>query len=99
MSSERPSASGVAGVRARYSIASPSKIGCVRLVRHDGSGTRRRLDTSLTRIPNDDERAPITIDARSAVERGSAASRISSTSSRDARCADCGPPSGTSPPR
>jgi hypothetical protein len=47
----------------------------------------------------EDEPAPTTIEARSAVEAGTAARRISSTSSREARCGEGGPSLGTSPPR
>ncbi len=49
---------------------------------------------------NDRDRAPITIDARSASARGAASSRIRSTSTRLARCGDAADTSsGTSPPR
>ena len=48
---------------------------------------------------NDDEPAPITIEARSAVEPGTAPRRISSTSSRDLRCGESESRAGTIPPR
>ena len=46
-----------------------------------------------------DDDAPITMDARSAVEPGTADMRISSTSSRERRCGDGAACSGTMPPR
>ena len=48
---------------------------------------------------NDDEPAPMTIEARRAVEPGTAASRISSTSSRERRWGDGAPSAGAIPPR
>ncbi len=72
MSSDLPSAPGVEGVRARYSTASRSSIGCVRFSVQPGKGSTRRRSTSRTRMRNEDEHAPITIDALSAVERGTA---------------------------
>ena len=47
---------------------------------------------------NEDEPAPITIEARSAVEPGTASSSSRSTSSRERRCGDS-PPAGAMPPR
>ena len=47
---------------------------------------------------NEDEPAPITIEARSAVEPGTAASRMRSTSRREPRCADTAA-GGSIPPR
>ncbi len=81
MSSERPAAPAVSGARARYSIASRSAIGWVRLARQAGSGSTRRRSTSRTSIRKEAEREPITIEARSAVAAGACSSRISSTSS------------------
>ena len=98
MSSERPAAPGTAGVRARYSITSRSSIGWVRFERQRGIGSRRRRSTSRTSTRNEDDPAPITMDARSAVEAGSAVSRISSTSSRERRCGEAAP-AGAMPPR
>ena len=46
--------------------------------------------TSRTRKRNERDRAPMTIDARSATESGTASSRMSSTASRLARCAERG---------
>ena len=84
MSSDLPAAAGTAGARARYSIASRSSIGAVRFRRQAGNGSMRRRSTSRTRIRNESERAPMTIDARNATDRGRPSSRISSTSSREA---------------
>ena len=100
MSNDRPAAAATLGARARYSMASRSSIGAVRLSRQVGNGTRRRRSTSRTRILNESERAPITIEARKATESGSPSSRIRSTSSRDAMWRDTSVPGGGAmPPR
>jgi hypothetical protein len=85
MSSDRPAASGTAGVRARYSITSRSSIGCVRFERQRGMGSNRRRSTRRTSTRKEEDPAPITIEARRAVEAGRAPSSISSTSSRERR--------------
>ena len=65
-------------------MASRSAIGWVRFSRHAGIGSTRSRSTRRTSIRKDDERAPIRIEARSAVAEGAASSRISSTSIREA---------------
>ena len=53
-------------------MASRSAIGWVRLRRQAGIGSTRRRSTRRTSIRKDEDRAPITIDARSAVAAGAA---------------------------
>ena len=68
-------------------------------MRHAGTASTGRRSTSLTRKRNDREPAPITIEARSATAHGPEPSRISSTASLLARCAEAGPCAGIRPPR
>jgi hypothetical protein len=97
-SSDSPHTSSLVAARVSISITSRSSIGLVLCPRHAGTASTGSRSTSLTRNRNDRDWAPITIDARNATEHGAAASRISSTARRLARCAEAGPPSGTSPP-
>ena len=58
-------------------------IGWVRKRVHGGIGMTGTRSTSRTRKRNERDRAPMTIDARSATEPGTASSSSSSTFSRD----------------
>ena len=70
-SSERPAtASAAAAARTRHSITSRSSTGAVRCSPQAGITSTGMRSTSRTRKRNERERAPITIDARSATEFG-----------------------------
>ena len=96
---DRPATRSAVAHRARNSTRSRSSSGCVRLSCHAGTASTGRRSTSRTRKRNDRDRAPITIDARSATESGRRSSRIRSTCARLERCADRGPAAGRMPPR
>ena len=84
---------------ASISIVSRTSIGCVRNLRHAGSVSTGMRSTSRTSRRKERERAPITIEARSATESGTRSNRISSTSARLARWRETGPERGSRPPR
>ena len=73
--------------------------GAVRLSRQAGSASTGIRSTSRTRKRNERERAPITIEARNAIDSGAAPSSSSSTASREARWREIWPSAGTRPPR
>ena len=70
--------------------------GCARQAGRASTGSR---SISRTRKRKERERAPITIEARSAIDSGAAPSSASSTASREARWRDAAPSRGTRPPR
>ena len=85
MSHDRPVCRGsTVAARARNSSMSRPSIGRVRLSRQAGRARTGSRSMRRTRKRNERERAPMTIEARSATDSGAAASRICSTASRDA---------------
>ena len=65
-----------------------------------GRATALRLAADgATVVANDRERAPMTIEARSATASGAAPSSTASTSRRLARCGEAAMSAGTRPPR
>ena len=100
MSHDRPeSAVGAVAARARNSSMSRPSTGAVRFWRHAGRASTGIRSIRRTRKRNERERAPMTIEARIAIDSGAAASSSSSTASREARWRDSRPSEGTSPPR
>ena len=97
MSSERPPPIGCGRPRQQARVTSRASIGCVRLSRQSGSGMNGIRSTRRTRKRNERDRAPMTIDARSATGSGVASSSARSTSSRLARCGDERAPLGHEP--